>query len=433
LEVSLQTLSGAASYFWDYGDGTSSGGSFITNHIYSNLGSTTLTFETVLQTTSAYGCVATDTVEIVVDPIPQPNFTASPEVQMFPEAGNAVVTFDNSTAPGPWTFVYDFGDGSTPLTTTSLSDVIHEYSSHGVYLVKLYTNKDDCIDSASTIVTVNPRPPVAIFNSIVEGCHPLEVDFSNASLSSTSYTWQFGDGSLSIEENPTHVFYQPGEYTVKLTANGPGGSDQVSLEIQVNPTPEVFFNYAPDSVFVNDKPVKFFNLTSYAEDYLWNFGDVSIYDNEIDQFNTSTESDPTHVYMYEGWKDVLLVASNEYCIDSLFIPLAVKVIPAGELKFPSVFKPGDSPTGGLNVNNLSDADRNRVFFPGVNKQVSEYHLFIYNRWGELIFQSDDINIGWDGFIRDRKASQGVYIWKVTGIYSNGAPFSDAGDITLIWQ
>jgi len=208
---------------------------------------------------------------------------------------------------------------------------------------------------------------------------------------------------------------------------------QASQEINVHATPQVFFTYAPDSVFVNDKPVRFSNLTQYGENYLWDFGDISDFNGEIADNNTSTEADPVHIYQFEGWKDVRLWVSNEYCEDSLFLLQAVKVVPAGELLFPNVFRPGDSPTDGYYDPNGDPSARNAVFFPGVNKQVQEYHLYIYNRWGELIFRSDDINIGWDGFVKGEKAYQGVYIWKVEGIYSNGSPFSDAGDVTLVWQ
>ena len=167
------------------------------------------------------------------------------------------------------------------------------------------------------------------------------------------------------------MFYQPAEYTVRLVASGPGGnSDPASQEINVYATPQVFFNYAPDSVFVNDKPVRFFNLSTYAEEYLWDFGDVNEYyvaggnDPKVDPNNNSTEADPTHIYMFEGWKDVKLVGRNENCVDSLLIPLAVKVIPAGDLRFPNIFKPGDSPMSGVNPNELTDAQRNSIFFPG---------------------------------------------------------------------
>jgi len=437
LEVILETQPGAAVYNWDYGDGTGENGSYTTFHIYANYDASPVTYQTILQTTSAFGCTATDTVEITVDPIPLASFKPSPDIQPMPESGNAEVTFTNTTPEGPWTYTYDFGDGSAPVTTSSRDDVVHGYTASGLYTVKLFVSYAECVDSSATVVTVTPRPPEAGFTSITEGCHPLEVSFTNTSRFATSYIWQFGDGSVSSDEHPTHTFYQPGEFTVKLIANGPGGTDQASRVITVHATPNAFFNYAPDSVYVNDKPVRFFNLTTYADDYFWNFGDY----NEtptgagdvVAEDNTSILQDPSHIYRYEGWKDVLLIGWNEHCIDSLFIPMAIKVLPAGDLRFPNIFRPGDAPRTGINVNYLTDEQRNTIFFPGVNKQVLEYHMYIYNRWGELIFESNDINTGWDGFVQGTKAAQGVYIWKVTGKYSNGSPFSDAGDVTLVWQ
>ena len=115
---------------------------------------------------------------------------------------------------------------------------------------------------------------------------------------------------------------------------------------------------------------------------------------------------------------------------------AVKVIPKGFLEFPTVFRPDPGgPSGGFVDPSDPSVDpnyANSIFFPGVNKQVQEYHLFVYNRWGEMVFNSDDINIGWDGYNRDGQlAAQGVYFWKVTVVYKNGAPDTDRGDITLL--
>ena len=63
--------------------------------------------------------------------------------------------------------------------------------------------------------------------------------------------------------------------------------------------------------------------------------------------------------------------------------------------------------------------------------VDDYELQIFNRWGEMIFESFDINIGWDGYYKGKLAKQDVYIWKVTGNYANGKPFAKSGDITLL--
>ncbi len=221
---------------------------------------------------------------------------------------------------------------------------------------------------------------------------------------------------------------------IRLTASGPGGTALASQIINIWESPNVAFNSAPDSVFVKDKPVNFFNLSGGATDFFWDFGDYDE-DGVAAPGNFSDAVDTTHIYFTEGWKDVKLVASNEHCADSITIT-AVKVIPKGQLEFPTVFRPSMSgPNGGYVDPTDPTVDpnyANSIFFPGVNKQVQEYHLFVYNRWGTMVFQSADINIGWDGYNQDGVlAAQGVYFWKVTVVYKNGAPDTDRGDITLL--
>ncbi|MFC2090530.1 PKD domain-containing protein [Bacteroidota bacterium] len=434
-EIEMYTLPGASTYKWYFGDGESDSLTHAVTHTFINRGGLPEIYETVLVTTSSLGCSASDTVEITVHPIGTTNFKAEPDiVNEFPEGGSTEIIFDNQTDVGPWTFTYSFGDGNT-LETMSYDDIVHTYTAPGIFTVKLVARTDYCIDSASTVVTINPIAPVIGFSSLTEGCHPLVVEFSNTTKFASEYNWQFGDGFTSTQSSPTHTFNQPGTYTVKLIATGSGGISQETTDIIVHPTPQVFFSLAPDSVYVNNVPVKFFNMTSYADEYLWNFGDYGIVNEEsiAANDNTSTETDPTHIYKYEGWKNVSMKASNAYCQDSITVEDAVKVLAAGDILFPTAFSPGTEPTGG-DVQNLSDpAAKNSVFFPGITKQVEEYKLYIYTRWGERVFQSNDINTGWDGFINGKRAAQGVYIWKVAGIYSNGAPFSKSGDVTLIWQ
>ncbi len=435
-EIEMYALPGAAEYHWDFGDSESDSLSHAVKHTFLNRGSEPEIYETVLVTTSTLGCTASDTIQFTVYPIGQTAFKADPAtVNEFPEGGSVDVTFDNQTSQvGPWTFTYDFGDGDT-YETLSYDDIVHTYTSPGVFTVKLVARTAHCSDSINSVITINPIAPEISFSSITEGCHPLIVEFTNTTKFATEYTWQFGDGFTSTLAAPSHTFNQPGSYTVKLIATGAGGISQLSRDIEVYPTPQVFFSYAPDSVFVGNVPVKFFNMTSYADTYLWNFGDYGIVNEDTiaSNDNTTEESDPSHIYKYEGWRNVSLRASNENCSDSMTIEEAVKVIAAGEIVFPTAFSPGTEPTGG-NVSNLTDPSaKNSVFFPGITKQVEAYKLFIYSRWGDLVFQSDDINIGWDGFINGKRAAQGVYIWKVAGIYANGIPFSKSGDVTLIWQ
>jgi len=114
-------------------------------------------------------------------------------------------------------------------------------------------------------------------------------------------------------------------------------------------------------------------------------------------------------------------------IDSLFTN-QTPTPPQYTIKFPNAFTPNSNgPTNGYYTPGIPNND---VFHPEY-KGVVEYHLSIFNRRGELIFESNDINVGWDGYINDRLAAQGVYIWKARGKYSNGDNFEKFGNVMLI--
>jgi gliding motility-associated-like protein len=81
------------------------------------------------------------------------------------------------------------------------------------------------------------------------------------------------------------------------------------------------------------------------------------------------------------------------------------------------------------IYNPGEADP-RIFRP-VAEGIEEYRLEIYNRWGELIYTSNDVNKGWNGFIKDAPVKQDVYVWRVTATFTNGRPYVEAGDVTVL--
>jgi gliding motility-associated-like protein len=93
-----------------------------------------------------------------------------------------------------------------------------------------------------------------------------------------------------------------------------------------------------------------------------------------------------------------------------------------------VLTPNDlGPSGGAYSPEQLDND---IFFP-MQKGVAEYNLQIFNRWGELLFQSENVGIGWDGYYRGELCKQDVYIWKVRARFSDGEEVEKAGDVTLL--
>jgi gliding motility-associated-like protein len=267
-----------------------------------------------------------------------------------------------------------------------------------------------------------PTPPEVAFDSLPGACAPYTVTMTNNSLYGTSYVWEFGDGGVSYAENPTYTYLESGTYRITLTVTGPGGVRSTSKLIEVWHTPRAFFQVAPEFVYVDDEKVRCFNLSEGATSYIWEFGDG----------DTSMVADPFHKYMAEGIYDITLHAySDNGCYDTYTLSPAVTVEPAGDIRFANVFRPNKDGELPGDVGSLNADQIDMVFFPPVKEQVSEYKLQIFNRAGVLIFQSNDINKGWNGYYKGRLVMQGVYVWYVEGKYANGKPFKKTGDITLL--
>jgi PKD repeat protein len=403
-DILLSATPGGFSYFWNFGDGDQEGGNFNIMHTYENDSDRDTMFTVTLISTSFFGCEDTGQTQITVHPSPQASFTADPVSQMMPDRTVAII---NTTQPGNWLYQWRFDDG---ITSTDRDPGTHTYPGPDDYLITLVVKGEHCADSTWQSIEIVPHPPVAEFKPIEPGCMPLTIQFENTSAYSTTFLWEFGDGAVSNKPNPEYTYYEPGTYKIKLTAWGDGGTDTYSTVNDVWVLPNAYFEIAPRFVYVNDQAVHYFNLSDNGDIYFWDFGDGT----------GSSEMSPTHLYTKEGNYDVTLnVWTENECYDLYVLETAVLVEPTGMIVFPNVFRP-ESPI-----------EENRVFRPGVIDHVEEYHLMLYNRWGELIFESFDKDTGWDGYVDGKMAKQDVYVWKVEGKYSGGQTFVQSGDVTLM--
>ncbi len=415
LETTLTADPGFRDYTWDFGDGTTTSGSnFAVTHQFVNNGPADATFEIKVTGTTSLGCVATNSTAVTVYPAPNPDFTATPETQQMPQR---TVTLQNNT-PGTWSYHWDFGDGNTSSEANPAS---HIFPASGSYPITLEASSTHCSATMQKTIEILPMMPGIDYGEDAEGCPPLTVSFFNNTLDATSYLWEFGDGQISGDKAPTHTYHIPGVYTVKLTATGPGGTALASdVTIDVYETPTALFEPVPKLIYIPQNEVTFLNRSIGAVKYDWDFGDGE----------TSSEFMPVHAYNETGLFDVTLRVENDQgCTDETRIPGAVKAEQGGEMSFPNAFTPNpDGPSDGI----YSFGDRsNHVFYPFVQKGIVEYQLQIFSRWGELMFQSNDIKKGWDGYFRNKLCPQGVYIWRVKAKFSNGHISTQAGDVTLL--
>jgi len=376
---------------------------------------------------SAFGCRDTLSDTIVVHPQPTADFEALPHEQFLPDA---TVFISNYSSPGNWTFDWDMGDGNT-FSNSSIESFGHsllfdpENNLNQEFTISLQVNGDFCADSMEQTVLLKASGTVALFGPEAVGCPPLEVSFENNSLYAESFQWDFGDGNTSEEKDPVHIFQNAGLYEVKLTTTSQNGeTDTATQIITVHQPPTANFRVEPDTLILPDDMAQMINLTALGETWFWNFGDG----------NTSTEENPIHYYTEPGTWLITLTAGNNtnpQCFHSATKEIVAR-IPDNEvicsLFFPNAFTPNPSgPNGGSYQ--IGDPV-NDVFHPR-HSGIQEFEMEIFNRWGERIFVSNDINTGWDGYVNGKLAPMGVYIFHAKGICVNGDEFTETGDITLV--
>ncbi len=404
--IMLVSTPGNSLYHWSFGDGSidTISRTFSLYHTFTNETLQDQSYTARVVTQSSLKCYDTATIDIGVYATPEADFLVTPDELEIPES---TFQLENLTS-GNWDFTWDYGDGRG----SKLKDPEQvEYEEPGSFNITLTARGSHCSDSTSANIRVRPAPPVAFFKGAGNGCMPHTVTLVNQSSYGDSYLWEFGDGSISTAQNPTYTYYEPGIYKIKLTVNGLGGKSSFSDTTRVFILPHSFFDIAPRYVYVNDEPVNYFNLSDDADVFEWDFGDGT----------KSVDWNPKHVYKQEGTYNVTLkVWTENGCFDLYVMENAVFVEPSGLIDFPNAFRPS------------SPLEENRTFLPGIIDHVDDYHLMIFNRWGELIFESFNQDIGWDGLYKGKLAKQDVYIWRVTGTYTDGKGFDKTGDVTLMY-
>lgn len=359
--------------------------------------------------TDANGCSDADQITITV--MPSPSVILTPVGTL--NINDPPVILSASVPGGAWK-----GNGVKANTFNPDSAGL------GIHVITYQTlpDKFGCIGTDTIhIKVIMPQKPIAAFEPDTAGCSPLLVHFRNLSVYGESYLWDFGDKAISSEKNPSHIYNLPGNYIVKLTVTNVAGQSSHNALITVYEKPYSAFNVYPTEVIKNSQVVVFTDFSNNAVAWLWTFGDG----------NTSSEESPWHKYESEGIYNITLkVTSKDGCTDSAKYKSPVVVdYKMGELKFPNVFKWNESgPTGGYWEDGAINDNVFRPFFTN----VIEYKLQIFNRWGVLLYESFELNKGWDGYFdRSKLALEGVYVYKAVGRYADGTYFNKIGNVTFL--
>jgi PKD repeat protein len=406
-----------ATFEWTFGDGVLST-ELNPTHLFENENTgDDETYNVELTVTSEYGCSNTATSEIAVFATPVVNFHVTPVTQTFPNTTVAIE--DLSTSGLSSSILWNFGDGNI---STNENPGEHTYDTWGVFSISLIISNEYCSnDGVETINILSPTSELA-FTGRGEGCAPLTVDFTNLSQYANNYNWYFGDGTTVLSENATHTFNEAGTYDITLEAVSYDGvvvEETQYASVTVFPRAQSDFSLFPTEVFAPGEPIQFYNLSTDADEFVWYFGNGE----------TSSDENPTYEYTNPGNYNVTLTANNEWgCINTFSYENAVTAKDGGLLVFPTAFTPI---TGGGNggTYDLQGYD-NDVFRP-LHGGVLDFEVFVFNKYGEQIFYSSDINIGWDGYVDGILATQDVYAYKAIATLSNGTLVEKAGTVTLI--
>ncbi len=415
IEVSFGNEStGANSFIWDYGDGNTSSG-YLGLNSFTNNTNDDQEFNISLIALSAFGCSDTAYSSVNVYATPQPEFSVTPEFLQMPES---TVNLNNLTQGDLWSYDWNFGDENSSNNKQPGS---YTYQNSGKFTITLKAYSNQCENSTQKEIEILPNLPTVEYGPNAEGCSSLTVEFYSETFDTENYLWEFGDGNISTSANPKHTYFSPGEYNVKLTVTGKGGQTiKDDLTINVFPQPQAFFEAFPKVVTVPGQSVSFANKSIDAVEYFWDFGNG----------DSSSEFSPVYEYQKPGNYDVSLEVTNEFgCKDNHVLNEPIIALEGGDIDFPNAFTPN---LGGPNSGEYVYGDKNNyVFYPTLQEGIVEYKMQIFSRWGQLMFESNDLKLGWNGYYNNKICAQGVYIWKVTCRFSTGEVKVFTGDVTLI--
>jgi gliding motility-associated-like protein len=417
LTVELRdTVLNAVSYEWNFGDGSPKATTTIPtiNHTYNAVG----VYKVMLIAIDSTTCNLRDTSYLnikVSDLEAKLDFSS---VKLNP-CDSFKYRFDNlSNAPAvrPFTstsFTWNFGDGSAVQTTGT--SVFHNYTSAGTYTVKLILNDSAYCNYPDTVIKQLRIASLvkADFETPPNGCAPYTAIFNNVSLAGSQFTWDFGDGSgTSNVVSPTHLYPNPGTYTVSLLAVDSGTCniiDSTKRIITVFGNPTADFTAAPQPPEVNT-PVSFSNRSSSdAIRFKWEFGDG-------DSLITTSRSDVSHEYNATGKYNVCLTAYNQAnCPATVCKDVNALVNPAVDV--PNAFTPGKF------------GPNSTVYVRGYG--IANMKFSIWARWGEKVFETSSKKIGWDGYYKGKMLPMDVYAYTLEVEFSDGTKTTKTGDITLI--
>lgn len=357
------------------------------------------------QITDATGCSATQTYTIT-----QPSALAMTltGVSTICAGDPATITATPSGGTGAYTVSWSnslpngLSQTVTPTSTTTYSATV--------------TDANGCTMMQTFTVTVAPQP-TASFTAGPGDCEPATVTFTDNSTGAVSYQWDFGDpasGPLntSTTASPTHSYAFAGSYDITLIVQNAGGcSDTLTIPggVTIFGQPVAALSASPETVSELYPEVFFTDLATGGSNCVLHFGDGDSTTNC--NFGTISHIYPT-AGTYNAW---YAVTNADGCTDTVYITIVVEE--QSTVYVPNAFTPNSS-------------GNNDMFFAyGTN--VISFEMYIFDRWGNLVYQNNDITKGWDGTYKNDPCQEDVYIYKIMWTDAQNRKHKMLGHVSLI--
>jgi gliding motility-associated-like protein len=329
--------------------------------------------------------------------------------------------YDNATDPEHLNPSYVIG------ADTSFTVTVHPDS------LKITPPTSCALPYPSIQINLNPKPVVRFTANTVTGCTPLVVNFKDMSSvaggTPTAWVWNFGDGTSSTDANPVHTYTKDTTqtYSVSLTVtsnNNCTGFYPLKNYIQVYATPRPWFDAIPFYTTITAPDINFTDLSTINDKqgpggenlvHRWDFGDGS---------QSEVKGNVTHSYSDTGFYTVKLYVRNPLfnCEAETARVNYIDIRPELIVFIPNAF----SPNRLFNERTIV----NEKFSPVISN-FSAYHMQIFSRWGELLYDTRDITKGWDGSYLGKMVQEDVYIYKVEASSLEGKKFKYSGSVTLL--
>jgi gliding motility-associated-like protein len=343
--------------------------------------------------TDGSGC--TQIINVKIDSIPPPVVSLA---TVQPTCGQADGMATATTIGGwePYTYTWSSSANNTG-TETGLAE--------GTYSVTV-TDSTGCTDSET--FTLEQLPPLSDF-TFTNVCDGEEMTFEPTTTSgAVAWSWDFGDGNMSDQQNPTLTYAAPGEYEVTVIFSGGCMNDTATHTVSVFAPPTAAFVVEPQMVTTRTD-ANFVYTGSGGTEFLWNLGGL-----------ISTDQRPQYTFPEEGLYDIsLMVTDANGCTDTITQTIEVMLQPV--IYLPNAFMPQ-----GTTANSRFKAY-------GIGVVAAE--LSIFDRWGTLLYYSDDINeilnAGWDGTYKGKPAPQDAYPYRLKASFYNNTSFEKLGTVTLV--